>query len=93
MDTSVTPAVPLYSQEHEAFVWDVHVHITCCNVNLKGYQVCIPMVHSRRGTLQGGSHGQSPHSPWAAGDWWKTGTQGGRLSERMRDRIVSIGID
>jgi len=39
---------------------------------------CSPMVHSRMETLPDGSRAQTPHSPWAAGDWWRTGTPDGK---------------
>lgn len=53
-----------------------HGHLT--DGWLTGYQECIPMAHNRRGTLQGYNHEQNLHSPWAAEDWWRTGTQDGK---------------
>ena len=38
------------------------------------HPVCSPKAHSRRGRPRGGSRGQTPHSPRAAGGSWRRGT-------------------
>ncbi len=45
------------------------------------------MVHSRRGTPQDYNHEQSPRNPLAAEDWWRTGTQDEKLSERTKRHV------